>query len=69
MSAKLHITKLTDVLQKWIDTKPTPVTWENIIGVVGGPVVQKQEVAITIQQSLRHIRIEQRKAKEQSKDQ
>ena len=67
MSTKPHVTKLTDVLQKWIDIKPTPVTWENIIGVVGGPVVQKQDVAITMQQSLRHIRIEHRKAKEQSK--
>ena len=60
-------TKLTEVLQKWIDTKPTPVTWEKVIEVVKGPVVQKVDVAVTIQEYLKHIRIEQRKVKRQSK--
>ena len=46
--------------------KPTPVTWDNIIKVVGGPVVQNQNVAITIQKHLKKIRIEYRRAKRQS---
>ena len=29
--------------------KPTPVAWENIIEVVGGPVVKESEVAKDIQ--------------------
>ena len=60
-------TKLSEVLQKWIETKPTPVTWKKIIEVVKGPVVEKEDVAVTIQESLKHIRIEQRKVKRQSK--
>ena len=59
-------TKLRDVLQKWIEMKPTPVTWENIINVVGGPVIQKQDVAMTIKESLMEIRIKYRRAKRQS---
>lgn len=64
---KAYETKLTEVLQKWINTKSTPVTWEKVIEVVKGPVVQKVNVAVTIQEYLRHIRIEQRQVKRRSK--
>ena len=60
---KAYKTKLTDVLQKWIDAKPTPVTWEKIIDVVKGPHAQKPDVAMALLESLKHIRIEQRKVK------
>ena len=65
-SNKTNETILTEILQKWIEMKPTPVTWDNIINVVGGPVVAKLDVAITIQKSLKKIRIEYRRAKRQS---
>ena len=65
-SNKSDQTRLTEILQKWIEMKPTPVTWDNIIKVVGGPVVQNQNVAITIQKHLKKIRIEYRRAKRQS---
>ena len=65
-SNKFNKTRLTEILQKWIEMKPTPVTWDNIINVVGGPVVEKLDVAITIQKSLKKIRIEYRRAKRQS---
>ena len=34
-----NITKLTKVLNKWIDSQSCPVTWENIITAVEGPIV------------------------------
>ena len=66
ISNKSYKTTLTEILQKWIEMKPTPVTWDNIINVVGGPVVERLDVAITIQKSLKKIRIEYRRAKRQS---
>ena len=65
-SNKPDKTRLTEILQRWIEMKPTPVTWDNIIKVVGGSVVENQSVAITIQKSLKKIRIEYRRAKRQS---
>lgn len=67
-SNKSEETKLVEILQKWTEMKPTPVTWENIIKVVGGPVVQQLNVAITIQQSLKEIRNEYRRAKRQQSE-
>ena len=63
ISENLNETKLTDILQRWMKMKPTPVTWENVIEVVGGPVVKAPEVAKDIRQSLKQMRIEQRRAK------
>ena len=34
------IKKLTKVLTSWRDTKPSPVTWENIIKSVKGDIVE-----------------------------
>ena len=43
-SNKRDINKLSDVLQIWMDTWSSLVTWENIIGVVEGAIVaQKNE--------------------------
>ena len=55
-------TKLNEVIQKWVETKPTPTTWDNIIEVVKGPVIQSKDVASTIEKYLEQILSEQRKA-------
>ena len=44
-SNKRDINKLSDVLQTWMDTWCSHVTWENIIGVVDGPIVAKKDEA------------------------
>ena len=60
-SNKSDETKLKEVIEKWIETKPTPTTWNNIIEVVKGPVIQSPDVASTIQEYLEQILDEQRK--------
>ena len=54
--------KLNQVIQKWVETKSTPTTWDNIIEVVKGPVLQSPEVASTIQEYLNQILCEQKQA-------
>ena len=44
-SHKRPINKLSDVLQKWMDTWSSPVTWENIIKVVESDAVGKKDEA------------------------
>ena len=44
--------KLSAVLQKWMDTMKSPVTWEKMIEVVQGPLVQKATVAVQIRSFL-----------------
>lgn len=66
ISENSNETKLTDILQRWMEMKPTPVTWENVIEVVRGPVVKEPEVAKDIRKSLRQMRIEQRRVKRKS---
>ena len=44
--------KLSAVLQKWMDTMKSPVTWEKIIEVVEGPLVQKAAIAVQIRSFL-----------------
>ena len=51
LSMKSNETKLIEVLQKWREMEPSPVTLENIIEVIGGPVVQSKNIAISLQQS------------------
>ena len=55
ISNKSNETKLIEVLQKWIQMKPSPVTLENIIEVIGGPVVQNKDIAISLQQLFRDV--------------
>ena len=44
-SNKRDINKLSDVLQIWMDTWSSPVTWENIIKVVDSDLVGKKDEA------------------------
>ena len=43
--------KMSKMLQSWLDNKPTPVTWDNIINVIEGPL-QKESLAIDIHKFL-----------------
>ena len=53
----LHTSKLTNqvrldkMLQSWLDNEPTPVTWNNVISVLEGPL-KKKSLAIEICKSL-----------------
>ena len=44
-SNKRPINKLSEVLQTWMDTWSSPVTWENIIKVVDSAAVGKKDEA------------------------
>ena len=52
-------TKLKEVIEKWVETKSTPTTWNSIIEVVKA---QSPGVASKIQEYLEQILSEQRKA-------
>ena len=52
--------KLDEVIQKWIETKPTPTLWFNIIEIVKG---QCPDVASTIKKYLDQFFNEQEQAK------
>ena len=56
--------RLDCVLQKWIemDSESTPVTWKVILDVVKGPLVQNNELAMKIYQSLKQESTGQHKA-------
>ena len=43
--------KMSKVLQSWLDNEPTPVTWDNVISILNGPL-QKKSLAIEICQFL-----------------
>ena len=51
--------KLDEVIQKWIETKPTPMLWFNIIEIVKG---QCPDVACTIKEYLDQFFNEQEQA-------
>ena len=34
--------KMSDILQSWLDNEPTPVTWNNIIDKIEGPLQNKR---------------------------
>ena len=40
-----NLTRLAMITQSWIETKSTPVTWETMISVVEGPIVNSKTVA------------------------
>ena len=44
--------KLSKMLQSWLDNKPTPLTWHNLIKVIEGPL-QKRSLAMEICQYLK----------------
>lgn len=43
--------KLSKMLQSWLDNEQTPVTWENILKILDGPL-EKKSVADAIRKSL-----------------
>ena len=47
--------RLSDVLEKWLqmDGQASPVTWRTIIKVIQGPLVESNDVAKKIFQSLK----------------
>ena len=52
-SNKRPINKLSEVLQTWMDTWSSPVTWENIIKVVDSATVGKKDEAQAIRDFLK----------------
>ena len=44
--------KLNHVLQTWMDTQSSPVTWETIIFAIEGPIVNNKRKADEIRQYL-----------------
>ena len=43
--------KLDKMLQSWLDNEPTPVTWNNVISVLEGPL-KKKSLAIEIRNTI-----------------
>ena len=43
--------KLDKMLQYWLDNEPTPVTWNNVISVLEGPL-KKKSLAIEIRKTI-----------------
>ena len=43
--------KLDKMLQSWLDNEPTPVTWNNVISVLEGPL-KKKSLAIEIRKTI-----------------
>ena len=54
--------RLSDVLEKWIemDGQASPVTWHTIIKVIQGPLVEKNDLAIKMFQSLKQKECKQK---------
>ena len=46
-ATKSNIVRLSDVLEKWMETA-TGITWQTIIGAVDGPIVNKSNKATEI---------------------
>ena len=44
--------KLTTVIESWVDTMVTDVTWETIIAAVEGPIVNHKSTAVKIRDFL-----------------
>ena len=49
--------KLYNVLQLWMEQMSTPCTWENIINVIKGPIVNKISVANQISKFQRDCKL------------
>ena len=54
--------RLSDVLEKWIqmDGQASPVTWRTIIKVIQGPLVENNNLANKIFQSLKEKKCKQK---------
>ena len=44
--------KLADVIKAWINTKPSPVTWETLINAIEGPPLNQKKKANEIRNYL-----------------
>ena len=51
-SNKTNMVRLAEVLTSWRDTTSSPVTWENIIRSMEGPIVGQHSTAVTIHEYL-----------------
>ena len=54
------VDQLSEVLQIWFDRQPSDVTWQNIIKVVGGPVVQVEYKAADIREFLEQNHVQKK---------
>ena len=44
--------KMSKILQNWLDNEPTPVSWDNILDIIEGPL-QKKALANKIHEELK----------------
>ena len=51
-SNKTNMVRLAEVLTSWRDTTSSPITWENIIRSVEGPIIGQHSTAVTIREYL-----------------
>lgn len=47
--------RLAMVIQSWMDTQSTPVTWETVIFAVESPIVNNMSVATKLRNYLTHL--------------
>ena len=50
-----NLTRLSHVVQSWIDTQSMPVTWETVIFAVESPIVNNMTVAANLRDYLTHL--------------
>lgn len=43
---------MSKILQNWLDNEPTPVSWDDILDIIEGPL-QKKALANNIRQELK----------------
>ena len=51
-SNKDDSTRLYEVLEAWMNTRSTDVTWETVITAVEGPIVDQKSTAVKIREFL-----------------
>lgn len=51
-SPKENVNKLADVIETWISTQSSPVTWETVILAIEGPLVKHKDKANKIRDHL-----------------
>ena len=52
LSWKSDIAKIKEVIRIWVNTKPSPITWETVMTAVKSPVINSKELADRIRQKL-----------------
>ena len=56
-SNKDNSTRLYEVLEAWMNTRSTDVTWETVITAVEGSIVDQKSTAVKIQQFLSESKV------------